>query len=262
MRARPLVIRVVSAAGLIGLFGCGDALVEPAALVPAGELEAALSIAARLPTFASLAREALARVETGAPGPAETRDGAAAVRLASALALATRAESTADEAEARRLRAEAYASGLVPLARLLDPAAVEEARGTLGFWLDVAEGLVGKAELPAVRAALLDARTLLGQSRAASVLGDDVAAVTALVGAADRLAETTPRAVLRRLLPDLEARLAARRGGDTARTVDVRRADRLLRGAREAEAAGLYVLGLRRAYYARQILGEQPGSSR
>ena len=261
MRARPL-LTPIAAAGLIALGGCGDAVTEPAALVPAGELEAALSIAARLPTFTSLAGEALTRGRA-APGGGRNGAGDAAARLGAALALAARADSLEDEAEARRLRAEAYASGLVPLAELLDPAAVEEARGALGFWLEVAEGLVGGAELPPVRDALLDARTLLGRSRAASVLGDDVAAVSALVGAADRLAGTTPRAVLRRLLPELEARLAARqRSGDTTRVADLRRADRLLRGARKAEAAGLYVLGLRRAYYARQILHEAAATPR
>ncbi len=259
MRVRPSLIPA-AVASLIALGGCGDAVTEPAALVPAGEVEAALAIAARLPTFTSLASEALARGRA-TPGRGENGASDAAVRLSAALALAARADSLEDAAEARRLRAEAHASGLVPLATLLEPAAVEEARAALTFWLEVAEALVGEAELPPVRDALLDARTLLGRSRAASALGDDVAAVSALVGAADRLSATTPRAVLRRLLPELEARLAAGRSTDTARVADLRRADRLLRGAREAEAAGLYVLGLRRAYYARQILGEAPAAA-
>lgn len=261
MRVRPSLIPGTAIAGLIALAACGDAVTEPAALIPAGEVEAALAIAARLPTFTSLATEALAR-RGSTPDPRRNGENGAVVRLSAALALAARADSLGDGPEARRLRAEAYASGLVPLAELLEPAAAEEARAALGFWLEVAEALVGEADLPPVREALLDARTLLGRSRAAGALGDDVAAVSALVGAADRLAETTPRAVLRRLLPDLEARLAAqRRTGDTARLDDLRRADRLLRGAREAEAAGRYVLGLRRAYYARQILGEEPATA-
>jgi len=249
-------------AGLIMLAGCGDAVTEPAVLVPAGQVEAALAIAAKLPTFTSLASDALARGRA-APRRGESGPEEAAVRLGAALALAARADSLEDGPEAHRLRAEAYASGLVPLAELLEPAAVEEARGALGAWLEIAEALVGEADLPPVREALQDARVLLGRSRAASALRDDIAAVAALVGAADRLAATTPRAVLRRLLPDLEARLAARRRtGDSASVADLRRADRLLRGAREAEAAGHYVLGLRRAYYARQLLGEAPAAAR
>lgn len=262
MRVRPSGIAGAALAGLVVFGGCGDAVMEPAALVPAGEVEAALAIAAELPTFTSLASEALARARATADGGG-ARAEEAVVRLSAALALAMRADSLEDGPEARRLRAEAYASGIVPLARLLEPAALEAARGALGFWLETAEAVVGEVAVPPVREALVEARALLGRSHAASASGDEVAAVSALVGAANRLAETTPHAVLRRLLPVVEARLAAeRRSGDSARVADLRRAERLLRGAREAEAAGRYVLGLRRAYYARQLLDAASGAAR
>src|SRR5690606_18009789 len=46
MRVRPSGIAGAALAGLVVFGGCGDAVMEPAALVPAGEVEAALAIAA------------------------------------------------------------------------------------------------------------------------------------------------------------------------------------------------------------------------
>ena len=254
MRVRRRFAPVLLAAAITALGGCADAATEPDVLVPAGELEAALSIAARLPTFASLAERALEGGERGR-GEANGAESAAS-RLAAARALALRADSAVDAAEAARLREEAYAAGTAPLAELLDAREVEAARQALETWLRAAEGLVGEADLPAVREALLGGRILLGRSRAASAVGDERAALAALIGAADRLAATTPRSVLRRLLPELEAGLAAWAATATASPAppELRRVEHLVRSAREAEDSGLYVLGLRRAYYARQLL--------
>ncbi|HEX7089070.1 MAG TPA: hypothetical protein VF192_02975 [Longimicrobiales bacterium] len=245
-----------AAAGLVLLCGCADSPTAPAALVPAGELEAALSIAARLPTFPVLAARALeAAAGRGARGSVSDSIEAATRLLRSARDLALDAEAAADRAEAARLRREAYATGLAPLALLLDPAGVERAMAEATRWLGVAEELVGQAELPGTREALLAARALLRRARTAAAAGDHRAAVAALVVAADRLDETTPHSVLRRLLPELEAELAAQqraRGAMEDRRLE--RAGRLLRGAREAYDLGEHVLGLRRAYYARQLL--------
>ncbi|HEY8469114.1 MAG TPA: hypothetical protein VIL18_05705 [Longimicrobiales bacterium] len=249
-----------AAAALVLLTGCGDSPTAPAALVPAGELEAALSIAARLPTFPVLAARALEEAAgRDKRGPGSDSIEAATRLLRSARDLALAANAATDRAEAARLRTEAYATGLAPLALLLDPAGIEQAMGEATRWLGIAEQLVGQAELPGTREPLLAARALLRRARTAAAAGDHPAAVAALVAAADRLDETTPRSVLRRLLPELEADLAAQRraqGEITDRRLE--RAERLIRGAREAYDRGEHVLGLRRAYYARQLLRSVP----
>src|SRR5690554_1526012 len=150
---RPFPRRVSgAAAGLILLCGCADSPVAPAALVPAGDLEVALSIAARLPTFPVLAARALEEAAgRRTRGPASDSIEAAARLLRSARDLALDAAAATDRAEAARLRREAYATGLAPLALLLDRAGIERAMGEAMRWLGVAEGLVGQAELPGTR---------------------------------------------------------------------------------------------------------------
>jgi hypothetical protein len=232
----------------------------PAALVPAGELEAALSVAASLPTFPALAERALdAAAARHTRGPLPDSIEVATRLLRSARDLALAANAAPDHAEAARLRREAYDTGVAPLALLLEPAGLEQAMGEATRWLAIAEELVGQAELPGTREPLVAARGLLHRARTAAAGGDHPAAVAALIAAADRLDETTPRSVLGRLLPELEADLAAQgraRGAAPDRRLE--RAERLIRGARQAHERGEHVLGLRRAYYARQLLRAVP----
>ncbi|HEX7119438.1 MAG TPA: hypothetical protein VF212_11655 [Longimicrobiales bacterium] len=246
--ARRPLFRTALAATLAA--ACADAPTEPMALVVAAETEAALQVSRSLPTLPRLVQRLTA---SGALEPD------AAEALASARSLWLDAEAAADPETARALRRDAITRAAPAVARALGPAGLAEVEAGLRRWVELAGAAVGGAELPGVAAALAAGRVRLGAAEAARRDGRLERAAALLLEAADRLRETTPRAVAQRLIHRAEEALAAerRRARPEAAADDVarRRAERLLHGAREALDAGDPVRAIRRAYYARQLLG-------
>ena len=224
---------------------CADAPRDPVALLVAPEGRAALEVGSTLPALPDLIR----RHTPGAP----TGD------LARAETLWREAVVSADPAQAAELREAAYALAAPLLAVAMDSASLAGTQARLERWIDLAGGALRHAEFPDLTAALNEAGGSLAAARGAAARGDRVEAVGLTLRAADRLAETTPQAVAARLSAEDEAALATLRqvAGRPAAEESRRRLeriDRLVRGAREALAAGHYELAIRRAYYARQLL--------
>ncbi|HEX6937870.1 MAG TPA: hypothetical protein VF158_00550 [Longimicrobiales bacterium] len=229
---------------------CTDAPTEPLALVVAAETEAALRVAEALPTLPQVVDRLVA---AGRLDPAD------AATLAAARSLWVEADGVADAASARLLRRRAYAQAAPAVARALGPAGLAEAETGLRRWIELAGAAASGAELPGIAAALADGRALLAAAQSARQRGRSDREAALLLEAADRLRETTPGAVARRLILQAEEALEARRGaaapGAMERDAAWRRAERLVDGAREALEAGDPVRAIRRAFYARQLLG-------
>lgn len=216
----------------------------------APEAKAALEVGSTLPTLPELVRRgSTAGVPTGDLARAETL-----WREAAAL--------PGDRAQADQLRDQAYALAAAPLAAVLDSAALSGTQARLERWIELAGNVLRRAEFPDLAAALSDAHSYLVSARALAARGQREAAVALTLRASDRLAETTPQAVAARLTAEDEAALASLRqaakapsGEDARRSLE--RADRLVRGAREALTGGRYEMAIRRAYYARQLLASE-----
>lgn len=231
-------------AAVLAAAACRDAPGEPTALVVAAETEAALRVAAELPTLPQIVERARA---TGRLTSAD------AEAVASAYRVWQEAESTRDPAAATELRYRSYALAAPVLVRALGPAGLAEVEAGLRRWIDLASTASDGMPLPGLAAALQAGQVLLARAAATE---HPVQAAAFLLEAADRLRETTPDAVARRMIRQVEDAMAAEGGpADGANSAARRRADRLLRGAREALSEGDPVLAIRRAYYARQLLG-------
>ena len=244
MTSIPRTLTVVAVLGGLAVAGCRDAPTEPAALVVAAETEAALRVAASLPTLPQLVERARSagKLEAGEPEA-----------VAEAYALWAQADSTANPRAAVALRRRSYALAAPVLARSLGPAGLAEVEAGLRQWIELASTALDGVSVPGVADALNTARSLVARAGRAD---DPVRVAELLLEAGDRLRETTPTAVARRLIRQVERALTTREGpADRAGEVARRRAERLLRGARQALAEGDPVLAIRRAYYARQLLG-------
>lgn len=236
------------AAAVIAVVGC-DAEGVPTALVVAAESEAALQIAEELPTLPWFAGRLEARLD-----PASRRTVSMGVAVWEE---SLEAGAPAPEGE---LRERVYDAVIPVLAPRLVRADLEAAHRALAAWLQMATPVVAEARIAALEARLDEGRRLANEL--ASALSDDTGAEWGLLlalRAADVLLETTPRVIALRLTAWGEGMLAAHAGGAGAGggavdSLSLARADRLLRGAREAIASRDYILAIRRAFYARQLL--------
>lgn len=118
------------------------------------------------------------------------------------------------------------------------------------------------------RALVVGGRTLPGQladglstaydglSRAAAARAgdDDQVAAEHLLRASDALRVISPEAVARALVEEVEDRFGRISADDPYTEQDIERAERLVRGGRQALDARDWVLAIRRAYYARALL--------
>lgn len=228
---------------------CGDAPHDPVALLVAPEARAALEVGSTLPSLPDMLRRSM-------PPTAVSMD------LLQGEALWREAAATADAQAAGALRENAYALVAPALAASMDSATLATTQARLERWIVLAGGALRHADLPDLSAAMDAAEGDLAEARGAEARHDRTAAVVATLRASDRLGETTPQAVAARLTVQDEAALdglrhvAGRPSGEEARR-RLERIDRLVRGAREALAAGRYELAIRRAYYARQLLGAE-----
>lgn len=225
---------------------CEDGSTDPSALLVAKETEAALQVALDLPTLPALVGRVLDREQ---PAPAEV---GSALQQARALWLEAEGASAAD---ARRLRESAYTLAVPALTAALSEDQLLAVQDSLRQWIRIASSVSGIGALAGIAGALDEARVLLDNAARAEPT-DHAAAVAGTLRAADRLLETTPRAVAQRLIAEAETRLAARGTTGTEDGVQVDRADRLVRGAKEAFRDREYLLAIRRAFYAGQLLPE------
>ncbi len=223
---------------------CADAPRDPVALLVAPEARAALEVGSTLPALPELIRRSTVGAPTGDLARAET--------------LWREAAGVVDPSEAAQLREASYALAAPALASAMDSATLAGTQARLERWIALAGGALRHAEFRDLSAALEDARAFLQAARVAETRGERSEAVAMTLRAADRLAETTPQAVAARLSAEDEAALvtlkqvAGAPSEESARRQE--RIERLVRGAREALAAGHYEVAIRRAYYARQLL--------
>jgi hypothetical protein len=153
-------------------------------------------------------------------------------------------------------REAAYGLALPLLLVSLTRADLDDARSALDNWTARATGIVADTPLQAVELNLGRARGLNAVAGNRAELGEWEAALRAILAAADLLLETTPRLIALRLTAAGEETLARDPDGpaNLSASLPLQRAQRLLRGAREALAAGDHTLAIRRAFYARQLL--------
>lgn len=243
----PHVILVMAIAATL-LPGCDDAATSPSALLVGGEAKAALQVAQRLPTLPSLATRAM--VERAASGRSATT-------LLEARALWLDAEA-ASPAAAVRMRDEAYAMAVPELANAFGEADLRAVQDSLSQWIRIASNANGIGDISGIAWALDEASRLLEAAGRAEPL-DHARAVELTLRASDRLASTTPRAVATQMTAEAERRWAELTSASppvSFRLEGARRerADRLVRGAMASLAKGDYLLAIRRAYYAKQLL--------
>jgi hypothetical protein len=106
---------------------------------------------------------------------------------------------------------------------------------------------------------LAHGRGLLGEAEGSAATADTAASWSALRRLADYLPASEPRALAAALIHAAEARFAdVVRHDEPVSRLQRERADRLLRGAREAVVEEDFPLAIRRAYYARQLLRSEP----
>ncbi len=226
---------------------CADAPRDPVALLVAPEARAALEVGSTLPGLPELVRRNTVGEPTGDLARAET--------------LWREAAGVVDRTEAAQLREASYALAAPALAAAMDSATLAGTQARLERWIALAGGALRHAEFRDLSAALEDARGYLEAARVAWTRGERAEAVAMTLRAADRLSETTPQAVAARLSAEDQAGLATLRqvagtpSEESRRRIE--RIDRLVRGAREALAAGRYEVAIRRAYYARQLLAAE-----
>jgi hypothetical protein len=94
----------------------------------------------------------------------------------------------------------------------------------------------------------------LSSAAAAQSGDDDRAAAEHLLRASDALRLISPEAVARALVAEVEDRFGRISADNPYTEQDLERADRLVRGGRQALDARDWVLAIRRAYYARALL--------
>ncbi len=94
----------------------------------------------------------------------------------------------------------------------------------------------------------------LSSAAAARAADDPRSAAEHMLRGADALREISPEDVARALVAEVEERFRRISSGDPYSEQDLERAERLVRGGRQALDARDWVLAIRRAYYARALL--------
>lgn len=159
-------------------------------------------------------------------------------------------------AEARQLRASAYPV----LARTMADEVSREVltRETAALGEGVRRALVlNVAQLPPhVAAGLVEASARYAAATAALDSGDTRALLDALLRGGDALREVGPEAVARDLVFQVETAFGRLSPDDPYSEQDLERLQRLIQGGRQAVGDGEWVLAIRRAYYAKGLLGE------
>lgn len=232
--------------------GCDDAPTQPEVLLIAAETEAAIEFDVELPTLPRLVERVL-DADHRKSSDVDSRD------LEEARALWVEAESSSDEGAAVALRGAAYRLAVPGLGAALDSAEIAEILRRLDGWLAAGSAAIGGFSNTGLGDALREARTLRDQGRHAEAAGDRIAAIESILKAADHLLAVTPGGVARRLIHEAELGLAEYRAERNRESgpegsLTAARAERLLRGAKDAFGQGEYLLAIRRAYYAGRLV--------
>lgn len=259
-RTRLWTLRItVAGAACAAASACGDAPMGPTASWVATETAAALRMAGEPPTLGRI----VASMDAGAKSARSAAESSGSANVAGgpralneALGLWREASRSDDPVRARALREEAYRIAAPRLARSMGAPRLEAMRTRMAEWIDAAERLPVASEL-GVTPVLEEARGWLKRSREAEREGDQEAAIIGILRAADLLETLTPHAVADRLIESAQAARTAYpdppESGKRESAV-IRRAERLLQGARAARARGEPVRAIQRAYYALRLL--------
>lgn len=233
---------VALAALVFPLAGCGDGPTAPTSY--AQEVQGRIWVAVTEPYGLPDARTWEPYVAPGSPVLAQLRE------MSSAAGRARRA-GRLEEAAALEGRAAVTAAAV---ARITDPLPLVRSLDALERWEQNAATRLESGRYPELERAVAEVAGLRDAARALLARGDTAAAVVQLARAAERVRYETPAAVALRLVAAAEARIDSA----AAPTERMRRARRLLRGAREGMATGDHARALRRAVYALQLLEAEP----
>lgn len=229
---------------LLGLYGCGDEVTDPDALLESAEAEAIIQSAMALPLLPTLTERVT---------PASARDEAVLIR---ARELWAAGAAPGPRADALRRRAVEYA--LPVLEASIPPEEWAGVRSDAEDWMDTAEGMLRHLSLPPVEERIQTARSYLTLSDGSV----DRRRTHYLLLALAELTATTPRFVARTMVRDAAAalsRAATPSGGTPGPANDphdraLQRAVRLKEWAEQAVNEGDYLLAIQRAYYATQLV--------
>jgi len=239
-RRSPIRARHVVLVAALALAACDDAGTGPTSYVQ--EVSGGAWVAVAEPP--GMARPDTWLAWLPAQGPAagnvrQLREAASRARRAGRIE-----ESAALEDEALLLAAGSLARSPDAL-RLLGPLAALDA------WTERARGRLETGRYPELAAAVATVVAEAESARGAMAAGDSIAAAGHLARGTVAARRQSPLGVGLRMLAAVEARLGPPRAQESA---DLRRARRLLAGAREGLATGDSMRALRRAVYALQLL--------
>lgn len=242
------LLSVILTSAFLGLYGCGDELTDPDALLQHAEAEAILQSARALPLLPTLTE----RVKL-----ATAREEAVLLRARELWAAGVDAGPDGD---AMRRRASEYA--LPVLVASVPPEDWARVRSAADDWIGTAERMLRHLSLRRVEDRIQAARRHLSASDRAVT---DRSRTHHLLLALSELTATTPRFVARAMVQDAAAAVPPEgssprepgtgdlRSGDP-RDSAVERATRLKEWAEQAVADGDYLLAIQRAYYAMQLV--------
>lgn len=238
MRRSPVLLALACAL-VLPLAGCGDGPTAPTSY--AQEVHGRIWVAVAEPDGLPDARTWEPYLAPGSPALAELR------ALSSA---AGRARRDLRLEEAAELEARAAATAAASVGRITDPLPLVRSLDALQRWERNAVARLESGRHPELERAVTEVAGLREGARALLARGDTTAAIVQLARAAERVRKESPAAVALRLVAAAEARIDSA----AAPTEPLRRARRLLRGAREGMATGDHTRALRRAVYALQLL--------
>lgn len=237
-RRDPLLAGVVAVL-VLAAGACSDASSDPTAVLMAEETRAALHLAGELPSLPDLVsrhgvedRQALEGVDRWVESWA------------------------APASEQAELRNRAHALAAPALARAITEPALTDFLREVDRAVAAAEELDAERPLPEpVASRIQGARRLVDDAYRARERPDRARAIRRGLSAGDRLRSLAPERVAVTLLERAEEALRRNRGLDAYTPQELRRADRLIRTARQALESGDLPRAVRRAFYACQVLG-------
>jgi hypothetical protein len=232
----------MAALAAMALSGCGDAHLDPMAVIQTEETRSVLALTADLPALPELAERP--GVE-GDMGDAVTRWTASWHRPLDA---------------GRAMRDRAYGDASVVAADAVGEAGIRGMVGQVDAALAVAEPLLAGDPDPEIAAGILRARLLRDEAVRSLAAGRLAVAMRDVLGASDALRELGPQAVARALLARAEEALAREAHAEAGTEggvsdLDLERGEHLVLSARLALDDQDWTRAVRRAYYACQLLG-------
>lgn len=239
-----LPARMLALAAVLALAACGDAGTAPTSYVQVVSGGAWVAVAEP---------QGMARADTWLPWLAA--DGPAAAQVRHLREAAGRARGAGRIEESLALENDALRLAAGSLARAPDPVRILVPLAALDAWTDRARERLATGRYPELDAAATAVAAEAAAARGALAAGDTSGAVLHLAQGTRLAREQSALGVGVRLLASIESRLGRPAAAENA---NVKRARRLLAGAREGLATGDHVRALRRAVYAVQLL-EQEG---